>query len=77
MPKRNESRFPRVKIQTPGPGHYQTMISTLSPIGSKSRVNSLHQITFNERTNNKTKIKGLPGPGSYQMPTEFGYYGFA
>jgi hypothetical protein len=72
------TRFPATKdANFPAPGSYD-LIPTISPKGSYylSKFHSSGVRSFGHSTRNATQssFQGAPGPGSYRIPSDFGYY---
>jgi len=72
------SRFPATHDgKYPAPGSYD-LAPTISPKGSYylSKFQSSMTRTFghDKRSTTQTSMHGVPGPGSYRIPSDFGYY---
>ncbi|KAL4443097.1 hypothetical protein ABPG74_002164 [Tetrahymena malaccensis] len=73
----SSQRFPKSSAdQTPGPGTYKPIVS-INPDGkyfvSKFKSSNSRSFTHSKRITNGVS-QFTPGPGSYRLPSEFGYY---
>mmetsp|Transcript_36338 Transcript_36338/g.32606 ORF Transcript_36338/g.32606 Transcript_36338/m.32606 type:complete len:137 (+) Transcript_36338:435-845(+) len=76
-PARN-SRFPSIRTsQEPGPGQYDTKLG-IKPGGfyyiSKYKSNLARSFGTSGTRAVSTDRRDVPGPGSYRIPSDFGYY---
>ncbi|KRX06877.1 hypothetical protein PPERSA_11522 [Pseudocohnilembus persalinus] len=65
----------RAKSDTPGPGQYKETVLKKDGKYTQSRY---HNIKYGSFSSSKRNFFGIgntaPGPGSYRLPSEFGYY---
>ena len=76
FPPKSSSRFPKINNdKSPGPWSYQTDKGIIGNSKVLSTCKSSGSVTFAMTARDYNYgIKNTPGPGSYRLPSDFGYY---